>query len=188
MKKNTRKSVKKTFTKKDFESNDGMLTYIWGPPMWHFLHTMSFNYPVNPTKQDKKKYKGFLNNLGKILPCKHCRQNFKKNLKAANYNDKIFNNRLKFSKFIYKLHNTVNVMLGKKKYETYNKIRDRYENFRSRCNLYEDIKKFKKIKKEKGCTNALYGFKSKCVINIVPLNKKCPTFKMSKKCKIKKLF
>ena len=20
---------------------------VWGPSMWHYLHTMSFNYPVN---------------------------------------------------------------------------------------------------------------------------------------------
>ena len=32
----------KTFKKKDFESGDGMLTTVWGPSIWHFLHTMSF--------------------------------------------------------------------------------------------------------------------------------------------------
>jgi hypothetical protein len=32
----------RTFKKKDYESNDGMLTTVWGPGMWHFLHTMSF--------------------------------------------------------------------------------------------------------------------------------------------------
>ena len=31
-----------------------MLTSVWGPGMWHYLHTMSFIYPTNPTKQDKK--------------------------------------------------------------------------------------------------------------------------------------
>lgn len=41
------------FDKSDFESKDGMLTSVWGPSMWHFLHTMSFNYPLKPTKQDK---------------------------------------------------------------------------------------------------------------------------------------
>ena len=33
-----------------------MVTSIWGPPMWHYLHTMSFNYPVNPTQDDKKHF------------------------------------------------------------------------------------------------------------------------------------
>ncbi len=44
----------RAFTKKDFHSGDGMLTTVWGPSMWHFLHTMSFNYPVAPTEEQKK--------------------------------------------------------------------------------------------------------------------------------------
>ena len=48
------KSLDRVFTKEDYKSGDGMLTSVWGPPMWHFLHTMSFNYPVNPTAEDKK--------------------------------------------------------------------------------------------------------------------------------------
>jgi hypothetical protein len=37
-------------------------------------------------------------------------------------------------------------------------------------------------KEEKGCTEPLYGKKSKCVINIVPHEDKTATFKMDKKC------
>jgi hypothetical protein len=57
------KTKKHVFTKKDYNSGDGMLTTVWGPPMWHFLHTMSFNYPVEPTPDDKKYYKNFIYNL-----------------------------------------------------------------------------------------------------------------------------
>ena len=57
------------FSKKDYESNDGMLTYIWGPPLWHVLHTISFNYPVNPTDEDKMKYECFILSMGFILIC-----------------------------------------------------------------------------------------------------------------------
>ena len=46
--------------------------------------------------------------------------------------------------------------------------------------------KFQKLKtrkkKEKGCTEPLYGKKSKCVINIVPQEEKSATFQMDKKC------
>ena len=45
------------FGESEFNSGDGMLTTVWGPSLWHFLHTMSFNYPVNPTAEDKKNYK-----------------------------------------------------------------------------------------------------------------------------------
>ena len=43
------------FKNDDYNSNDGILTSIWGPPLWHFLHSMSFNYPNKPTKLQKKK-------------------------------------------------------------------------------------------------------------------------------------
>ena len=47
------KDINSIYTNDDYNSNDGMLTSIWGPGMWHYLHTMSFNYPVNPTNTDK---------------------------------------------------------------------------------------------------------------------------------------
>ena len=53
------KEEKCVFQKTDFESGDGMLTYVWGPSLWHFLHTMSFNYPVKPTKEDKENYMNY---------------------------------------------------------------------------------------------------------------------------------
>ena len=40
---------KKTYTEKDFKNGNGILTRIWGPSLWHFLHAMSFNYPTKPT-------------------------------------------------------------------------------------------------------------------------------------------
>ena len=67
--KNKTKKNKLVFNAKDYESNDGMLTTVWGPPMWHYLHTMSFNYPVKPTRHDKKHYKNFVLNLQNVLPC-----------------------------------------------------------------------------------------------------------------------
>ena len=74
------KPKKCIFNKSDFESSDGMLTYVWGPSLWHFLHTMSFNYPVKPTCQDKKEYMRFIKSLRYILPCRYCRENLTRNL------------------------------------------------------------------------------------------------------------
>ena len=53
---NTRKK-KRLFKKIDYNSGDGMQTFVWGPAAWHFLHTISFNYPVHPSLADKKYYK-----------------------------------------------------------------------------------------------------------------------------------
>ena len=177
------------FNKSDFESKDGMLTSVWGPSMWHFLHTMSFNYPLKPTKQDKDNYHNFLMSLQKILPCKYCRDNYNNNLKGAKYSRRVLKNRETFSKFIYNLHDNVNKMLGKKCGLSYDEVRIRYEHFRARCldQPTKQIKESKKPKKEKGCTNSFYGKKSKCIIQIVPKKSKKRSFKMSKACKIKKI-
>jgi hypothetical protein len=50
----------KTYTDSDYVSGEGMLTTVWGPSLWHYLHTMSFNYPNNPTQEDKKHYMDFI--------------------------------------------------------------------------------------------------------------------------------
>lgn len=182
--------MSKLFKKEDFNSSNGMMTSIWGPLKWSELHTISFNYPVKPTADDKKHYKNYLLSHQYILPCLYCRVNFLKNLKMANFNDNVFTNRDTFSRFIYKLHNCVNVMLGKKVHISFEEVRERYEHFRSRCNEEDHIKKIKQkeksVKKEKNCDGALYGVKSKSIIRIVPKDKKTPCFKMEGKCKTKK--
>jgi len=179
------------FKKHDFISGDGMLTSVWGPSMWHYLHTMSFNYPINPTKEDKKYYRDFVLNLQYTLPCKYCRVNLKTNLKQLPFTMSDMKNRCSFSRYIYNLHQLVNKMLNKKSNLTYCDVRERYEHFRARCfeekpKIFKYIKNktIKKLKKksEKGCTEPLYGKKSKCIIKIVPLEEKTRTFQMDKKC------
>ena len=81
----TRKNIKFN----DFNSNDGMLTSVWGPSLWHSLHTVSFNYPLNPTKTQQKYHKQLLESLKYTLPCRHCRDNFKSNLNTSDSNIKI---------------------------------------------------------------------------------------------------
>jgi len=185
---NTHNKTKKgAFTKKDYSSGDGMVTKIWGPIFWTAIHTMSFNYPVKPTLEDKKHYRDFIINLQYVLPCKYCRMNLTNNFKKKPLKMCHMANRDTFSRYIYELHETINKMLNKKSNLTYCQVRDIYENFRSRCtNEKPNIFNFKKTKtrrkKEKGCTEPLYGKKSKCVINIVPQEDKSATFKMDKKC------
>jgi hypothetical protein len=185
---NTHNTTKKNvFSKKDFSSGDGMMTKIWGPLQWTFLHIMSFNYPVNPTIEDKKHYRDYVLNLRYILPCKYCRINLANNFKKKPLQMCHMASRDTFSRYIYELHEVVNKMLNKKSNLTYCDVRERYEHFRSRCTEEKQkIFTFKKTttrkKKEKGCTEPLYGKKSKCVINIVPQEDKSATFQMDKKC------
>ncbi len=180
----------RAFTKKDFNSGDGMLTTVWGPSMWHFLHTMSFNYPVTPTPEQKKDYMDFILSLRNVLPCKYCRMNLTNNLATRPLKMCHMESRETFSRFIYELHETVNKMLGKNSGLTYCDVRERYEHFRSRCTQdapkvfnFKDFYKGKnKDAKEKGCTEPLYGKKAKCVISIVPQEVKVPTFSVDDQC------
>ena len=74
----TRRKKKPVYSNEDFNSNDGMLTTVWGPSLWHTLHTISFNYPKRPTSSEKKNYKKFIMDLKYVLPCGKCRKNLPK--------------------------------------------------------------------------------------------------------------
>ena len=185
-KKRRQQSKSKTYSAKDYKSSDGFLTAVWGPMMWSYLHTMSFNYPTEPTNENKIHYRSFVLNLKNVLPCKFCRLNLTKNFKVLPLTMAEMKNRETFSRYVYKLHELVNKMLNKSSGLSYEDVRDRYENFRSRCTLDKSATQPKeevvKEVKEKGCTVPLYGKKSKCVIKIVPQEENQETFQMDKKC------
>lgn len=191
----------RTFTDDDYKSGDGMLTSVWGPSLWHTLHTISFNYPIEPTLKDKTHYMNFILSLKYVLPCKYCRKNLKKNLKSLPLTLEQMKSRETFSKYLYELHEHINMMLNKKSHLSYQDVRERYEHFRSRCTNKKNMslssllkkqgmgtrktnKNNKKTqsKKEKGCITPLYGKKSRCIIKIVPQEHKGQSLQIDKKC------
>ena len=184
------KDIKPIYTTDDYNSNDGMLTSIWGPGMWHYLHTMSFNYPVNPSNHDKTHYRDFILSLRHVLPCGKCRTNLRMNFKKLPLSKKYMKNRSMFSKYVFDLHELINTMLGKTSGLTYEMIRERYEHFRSRCVNNKTKKrvhftkytKYTKRPAESGCVDSLYGEKSKCILQIVPHDTDCETLSINKKC------
>ena len=193
---------KRVFKKNDFYSGDGMVTKIWGPVAWTLLHTISFNYPVNPTLEQKHQYRDFILSLQDVLPCGTCRKNLKTNFKQLPLNMCHMESRDTFSRYIYNLHELENRMLKKKSGLTYCDVRERYEHFRSRCThekpkLYPNFVKIDEEHKdtetetdtnksgsssEKGCVEPLYGKKSKCIIKIVPQEQKGQAMQIDKKC------
>lgn len=190
MKNKTKKH--RIFKKGDFYSGDGFLTTVWGPSQWHMLHTISFNYPVNPTEEEKNQYRDYVLSLKNVLPCRACRKNLKTNLRHLPLKMSDMKSRDTFSRYIYNLHELVNKMLKKKSNLTYCDVRERYEHFRARC-IDENPKVFKysdiktqKNKKEKGCTEPLYGKKARCILNIVPIDsqkyEKKQSIQIDKKC------
>jgi hypothetical protein len=203
------------YSNREFNSGDGMLTTVWGPSLWHSLHTISFNYPVEPTKDDKTHYRDFILKLCHVIPCKYCRMNLRNNFKSLPLKTSDMKSRDTFSRYIYNLHELVNKMLKKRSGLTYADVRKRYEHFRARCNSGspKDVWSKKTINKharatmklsrkrtqkrngkgggnteKKGCTEPLYkGSKSRCVIKIVPQDSSEDTFQMDKKCEKEKL-
>lgn len=174
---------RRVFSKKHFRSGDGMLTTVWGPSLWHYLHLTSFNYPINPTKKHMKYYKQLILNLSFTLPCNPCRENLVKNLKLFPLKSCHLKNREKFSKYIFHLHERINKQLGKVSGLSYCDVRERYEHFRSRCSKkVSKILNITKKTKHVGCTESLYGTKSKCLIKIVPQSSRKKTLSIDKLC------
>ena len=200
------RSTTHIYTRKDFQSKDGMLTTVWGPSTWHLLHTISFNYPDAPTAEEKTQYRDFILSLKHVLPCGKCRTNLIKNFNKLPLTMGHMKSRATFSKYIYRLHELINRMLKKKSVLTYAAVKERYENFRARCALpynklqeqlsldstgirdaNKDLYSTNSESKEKGCTEPIYGEKSKCVLQIVPQSTKCDTFQVDDKCIKKKV-
>ena len=183
----------KIFSSKDYNSNDGFLNTVWGPTQWHMLHTISFNYPVNPSEEEKNNYRNYMLSLQNVLPCGACRKNLTNNLKNYPLTMDHMKDRNSFSRYIYNLHEIVNEMLDKKSGLSYCDVRERYEHFRARCvdkkpKIYPKFSKTLKNRKkkekniEKGCTEPLYGEKARCILNIVPQEQKGESLQIDEKC------
>ena len=98
---------------------------IWGPQMWFTLHSITFNYPLKPTEQDKNNYKYFFTYMQYVIPCTICQKNYIRHLKESpvEYN---LNSREKLVKWLIDLHNMVNGETGKKLL-SYNNVIKKYE-------------------------------------------------------------
>lgn len=166
------------YSAEDYNSRDGMLTSVWGPSTWHMLHTMSFNYPADPTAEQKRHYMGFVKSLVHVLPCGACRKNLRANFRKLPLTLRAMRSRATFSRYIYDLHEHVNAMLGKKSGLSYEDVRTRYEHFRARCG--GKTKTVARI--ESGCVKPMAGKKSKCVLRIVPHDSAVPTFEVDRQC------
>jgi hypothetical protein len=103
----------------------------WGPGGWIFLHTTTFNYPLNPEESDKVKYTNFFNSIKTILPCKYCRQSFEVYMKYIPL-EEFLESREAITYWLYRLHNLVNEKVFKKKYSFDHVVR-RYEKIRAGC-------------------------------------------------------
>lgn len=164
----------------DPNSKNGLCTQTWGGALWHTLHMISFNYPPEPTKADKRNYARFLLSLRHVLPCRYCRDNYPDNLLKAGLlrNKHVFDSRETFSRFIYDLHNEVSRNLKKKPFDkSFEEVQRIYNMCRAR-----GCAKTTPKDGEKGCTRAMHTVPLKYVGKLVPRKDKCPSFDVDPKC------
>ena len=115
---------------------------IWGPGAWTFLHSITLNYPDNPSNEQKKIYSDFFYMLPKILPCEICKKHLTKHINDSPINFHL-NSKESITKWLYAIHNKTNSSLGKS-IITYKEFIDIYDKMYS--NKDESITYYKKKK------------------------------------------
>ena len=168
-------------------SNEGMMTNVWGPPGWVFLHCVTLGYPYKINDKNKKHIlrkkhtKIFFTSLGYILPCKYCRDSYLKYI-SENPIDNHLNTRKKLAKWFYNIHNKINKKLGVPKCDipTFKEFYQKYETYRAKCK--KTTKKDVKKRKEKGCLNPKDGVPKQTYIKIYDIHgKDCSLLKKNQK-------
>ena len=152
----------------------GMQTKVWGPAGWVFLHSIAQNYPWKPNSTQKKNYYSFFKQVGNVLPCRYCRESYKKFIKepGTELNKSILESRKSLIKWLYLIHNKVNKKLGVKDVPSLKEVFDRYESYRSKCtkSTNKNNKDNKVLPPQKGCVDPLRGYRKKCIIRIENIN------------------
>ena len=113
---------------------------IWGPHMWFSLHTITFDYPINPSESDKENMNNFLITMQYVIPCSVCQKNYKRHLCEKPPN-KYLNNRSEFVYWMIDLHNIVNAETGKK-IVNYDTVLNRYEKIYQKKIELNNIRKY----------------------------------------------
>lgn len=91
--------------------SNNLLTSMWGPLGWGFIHSVAMGYPDNVPNPETdivaQQYKKFFLSLGPVLPCVWCKQNYEKNISQLPI-DGYLGSRNDLMLWTYKLHNLVN--------------------------------------------------------------------------------
>jgi hypothetical protein len=155
--------------------DNGMMTKVWGPAGWLFLHCVTFGYPYsinseNPDHQTKKQdYKTFFTSLGKVMPCRYCRDSYEEFIKESPI-DNSLNTRKDLVRWLYDIHNKVNQKLGVADCNIIGlkEMITKYEKFRAKCKKTTDEERENNI--SKGCVTPADGTKKRCILKVVSSN------------------
>lgn len=160
-----------------------IITKVWGPPTWFFLHSMAMAYPkninMNNTYHKDKRFAMYnlLKSLGLVLPCPICGESYQKYIEDPLY--QIWNHldsRKNLTHFIYKIHEKVNDKLGVPKCDrpSFKKVINYYKKFIAMGPCKATTDQERENRKLLGCNDSDIQkgkFKEyKCFVNVINKN------------------
>lgn len=163
----------------DQNAMNGVMTKVWGPAGWLFLHCVTFGYPLDPDNYDqqhgmppgstRKHYSKFFNEVGRVLPCRYCRDSYQEYILELPV-EKFLKDRESLVKWLYHIHNRVNDKLGAKYCDiSIQSLKKRYEAYRAKCKALSASEK--QVNEEKGCLTPADGTPKRCLIEVVKTDK-----------------
>ena len=86
---------------------------VWGPPLWRKLHEITFDYPDNPTDEQKRVMINFFKNkVPTMIPCEECVENYNKKLMYFPVELNV-DSKDELTRWLIHIHNQVNILTGK---------------------------------------------------------------------------
>ena len=108
---------------------------IWGPWYWNTLYTIALSYPLKPNDTVKKKYYDFIQNFPLFIPIPDIGNTFSKFLDSYPPQSYL-STKESFIKWVWFIHNKINIFLGKHEMGYYEAMDAFYEDYKPK-----DVKK-----------------------------------------------
>ena len=160
--------------------DNGLMTRIWGPSGWLFLHSITFGFPykIDPTNPEhiakQNDYYRFFYYLGKVMPCKYCRDSYMDFFTKQSPMSKL-GSRKEFTKWLYDIHNLVNDKLGVPSCErpSFEEVEEQYQSYRAACKPLTESERSNNA--GKGCVAPEDGKPKRSVIKVIEYTKQPTT-------------